>query len=61
MSLNMHARKVQAVCFDVGNVLVEVDIAYAIAGLGHLVDERLSQKIQAIGQWGFAQKVRSEI
>ena len=51
MSSNTHVRKVQAVCFDVGNVLVEVDIAYAIARLGFQVDERLSQKIQAIGQW----------
>ena len=51
MPSNMHVQKVQAVCFDVGNVLVEVDIAYAIAGLGLRVDERLSQKIQAIGQW----------
>ncbi len=51
MSSNMQIRKVKAVCFDVGNVLVEVDIAYAIAGLGLHVDEQLSQKIQAIGQW----------
>ena len=51
MSSNVHVRKVKAVCFDVGNVLVEVDVAYAIAGLGLHVDERLSQKIQAIGQW----------
>jgi putative hydrolase of the HAD superfamily len=47
----MHARKVKAVCFDVGNVLVEIDIAYAIVRLGPHVDDRLSQKIQALGQW----------
>jgi hypothetical protein len=34
VSSTMHVRKVQAVCFDVGNVLVEIDIAYAIARLG---------------------------
>lgn len=51
MSSNMYARKVQAVCFDVGNVLVEIDIAYAIARLGLHVDDRLAQKIQALGQW----------
>src|SRR5712692_1384796 len=47
----MHARKVKAVCFDVANVLVEIDIAHAIAYLGLHVDDRLSQKIQALGQW----------
>jgi HAD superfamily hydrolase (TIGR01509 family) len=47
----MHARKVQAVCFDVGNVLVEIDIAYAITRLGLPVDDRRLQKIQAFGQW----------
>jgi hypothetical protein len=51
VSSNMPAQKVKAVCFDVGNVLVEIDIAYAIARLGLPVDDRLSQKIQAIGQW----------
>jgi hypothetical protein len=47
----MPVRTVQAVCFDVGNVLVEIDVAYAIARLGRRVDDRLSQKIQALGQW----------
>jgi putative hydrolase of the HAD superfamily len=47
----MHTQQVKAVCLDVGNVLVEVDIAHAIARLGPQVDDRLQQKIQAIGQW----------
>jgi putative hydrolase of the HAD superfamily len=47
----MHPQQVKAVCFDVGNVLVEVDIAHAIARLGPQVDDQLRQKIQAIGQW----------
>jgi len=47
----MHVRTVKAVCFDVGNVLVEVDIAYAIARLKLPIDDRLSQKIWALGQW----------
>ena len=47
----MHTQQVKAVCFDVGNVLVEVDITHAIARLGPHVDDRLRQKIQAIGQW----------
>lgn len=51
MSSNMHTRTVKAVCFDVGNVLVEIDIAYAITHLGLPVDDRLTQKIQALGQW----------
>jgi HAD superfamily hydrolase (TIGR01509 family) len=51
VSSSIHARKVKAVCFDVGNVLVEIDIVYAIARLGFYVDDRLAQKIQALGQW----------
>jgi FMN phosphatase YigB (HAD superfamily) len=47
----MHTQQVKAICFDVGNVLLEVDIAHAIAHLGPQVDDRLRQKIQAIGQW----------
>jgi putative hydrolase of the HAD superfamily len=39
------------VCFDVANVLVEIDIAYAIAHFSLPVDPRLSQKIQALGLW----------
>jgi len=42
---------VQVVCFDVANVLVEIDIAHAIARLGPHVDNRLAQKIQELGQW----------
>jgi HAD superfamily hydrolase (TIGR01509 family) len=51
VSSNMRTRKVKAVCFDVANVLVEIDIAYAITRLGLYVDDRLSQKIHALGQW----------
>jgi putative hydrolase of the HAD superfamily len=47
----MHARKVQVVCFDIANVLVEIDIAHAMARLGPHVDKRLTQKIQVLGQW----------
>jgi HAD superfamily hydrolase (TIGR01509 family) len=47
----MHIQQVKAVCFDVGNVLVEVDIPHAVARLGLQVDDQLRQKIQAIGQW----------
>jgi FMN phosphatase YigB (HAD superfamily) len=51
VSSNRRTRKVKAVCFDVANVLVELDIAYAITRLGLYVDDRLSQKIHALGQW----------
>jgi FMN phosphatase YigB (HAD superfamily) len=47
----MHTQQVKAICFDVGNVLVEVDIAHAITRLGPQVDDQLQHKIQAIGQW----------
>jgi putative hydrolase of the HAD superfamily len=42
---------VKAVCFDVANVLVEIGIAYAITRLGVYIDDRLSHKIHALGQW----------
>jgi len=44
----MPARKVHAVCFDVANVLVEIDIAHAITRLGRHLDDQLAQKIQAL-------------
>src|SRR3954463_4277088 len=47
----MHARTVPVVCFDIANVLVEIDIAHAMARLGPHVDNRLAQKIQVLGQW----------
>jgi hypothetical protein len=46
VSSNMHARKVKAVCFDVGNVLVEIDIAYAIVRLGPHVDTDSHKKFR---------------
>ena len=47
----MRIPKVKAIILDIGNVLVEVNIAHAIARLGQPVDDHLSQKIRAIGQW----------
>jgi putative hydrolase of the HAD superfamily len=47
----MHMHGIKAVILDVGNVLVEVDIAQAMARLGQPVDGQLHQKISAIGQW----------
>ena len=47
----MYTPKVKAIVLDVGNVLVEVDIAHAITRLGQPADIHLTQKIHAIGQW----------
>jgi hypothetical protein len=46
----MRAHTVKAVVLDVGNVLVEVNIARALARLGPSADDQLAHKLQAIGQ-----------
>lgn len=47
----MHTPRVKAVVFDVGNVLVEVNLAHAMARLGSHVDDHFVDKVQGIGQW----------
>jgi putative hydrolase of the HAD superfamily len=47
----MHMHHIKAVILDVGNVLVEVNIAQAMVRLGRPADVQLHQKIAAIGQW----------
>lgn len=48
----MHTPTVKAVIFDVGNVLVEVNVTNAIARLAPQVDDHLTQKVLGIGDWG---------
>ena len=47
----MDSQAVKALCLDVGNVLVEINIARGINYLGLSVDDPLSHKIHALGQW----------
>lgn len=47
----MHTPKVKAVVFDIGNVLVEVNIACAMALLGPHLEAHVVDKVQGIGQW----------
>ncbi len=47
----MSSHPVKALCLDVGDVLVDINIAPGIDYLGWTDDDQLSARIHALGQW----------